>query len=140
MITPDTRIDYDRVSDVGLISVAEALNQAFGVGFFDANRDQKLVLIEALSFTLRDGGTFRENLLVVASGGCPVGLPPNFPATAPLETNEGLRLLAILHEAIVEDYSVALERISRGYETIDDYAGEAVLDRFVDPEELNVDR
>jgi hypothetical protein len=29
--------------------------------------------------------------------------------------------------------------IERG-ETIDDYAGEAVLDRYIDPEEMNTDR
>jgi hypothetical protein len=137
MTTADTRIDYDRISDISLPSVTEAVNQSFGVGFFDANTYQKLLLVETLAFTLRQGGSFRENLLAVASGGCPVSLP-DFSSTVALDNNEGLSLLALLHEAIVEDYSVAKHR--QLCETIDDYAGEAVLDRFKDPEELNIDR
>lgn len=137
MISADTRIDHDRSSDIPLSSVTEAVNHIFGVGLFGANLAQKWALVEAVAFTSRDGGAFRENLLAVASGGCPVALP-HFPVTLPLEINEGLKLLALLHEAIVEDCCAAKHRQQR--ETMDDYAGEDPLDRFKDPEELNTDR
>ncbi len=60
MMAPDTRIDHDRISDIVLPSVNEAMDQSFGVGFFDASTDQKLLLVEALAFTLRDGGRFEK--------------------------------------------------------------------------------
>jgi hypothetical protein len=132
MITADGRVDHDRISDIAIPSVTEAVNQSFGVGFFDSSTDQKLLLIEVLAFTLRDGGSFRENLLAVASGGCPV-VVPDISSTSALEVNEGLKLLALLHESIVEDYSVAKHRQQR--ETIDDYAGEDTLDRYKNPAE-----
>ncbi len=64
----------------------------------------------------------------MASGGSPVSLP-DVSSTEPLGVNEGLKLLAILNEAIVEDYSVkyAINSTSERVETIDDYAGEAIL-------------
>ncbi len=105
MISENTCVNYERISDIILPSIAEAVFQSFGLNFCSANLDQKLVLLEALAFTLRDGGEFRQNLLTVASGGSPVGLP-DISSTLPLGINEGLELMTVLHAAIIEDYSV----------------------------------
>jgi hypothetical protein len=118
MISENTCVNYERISDIILPSVAEAVFQSFGLDFCDSSLDEKLVLLEALAFTLRDGNSFRENLLAVASGGSPVGLPNIF-STAPLEVNEALKLMAALQAAIVEDYSVKCAK-SQPQEAIDD--------------------
>lgn len=104
MITEETRIDYERVGEIEEPSVSSALSALFGTEFCEANLDQKLALLEAVAYSLREGGSFRENLMGV------VGCGPEMPEVltyAAIQTNEGLKLLAVLQVAIVEGYSVA---------------------------------
>lgn len=113
MTTENTRIDYERIDDIILPSVTEAVTESFGVDFCAADLDQGLVLLEALAFTLRNGGSFRENLVTAASwGSCLVALP-EIPTTTALQVNEGLKLIGMLQATIVEGYSVlaASERL-----------------------------
>lgn len=106
MITEDTRIDidYERIDDVILPSVSAVLSDAFGADFSLASQEERLLLIEAVAFSLREGGEFCDNLRAVV-GHAP-DMPHNIYTSAAVGTNEGLKLLAILQVAIVEDYSV----------------------------------
>lgn len=141
MITEDTRIDYERIGEIDVPSVSSVLSTFFGSEFENANLDQKLALLEAVACTLREGGSFSGNLMAVV--GCGPDMPDAFrdvatQASAEIQINEGLKLMAVLQVAIAEGYSVKYAKF-QPQETIDDYAGEAVLDRFKDPEEFNTD-
>ncbi|MEG4915763.1 hypothetical protein [Microcoleus sp. B7-D4] len=96
MISEDTRIDHERITEDDVPSVSSALSALFGAEFCEANLDQKLALLEAVAYSLREGGSFFENLMGVI--GCGLDTPG-------IQTNEGLRLMAVLQVAIVEGYS-----------------------------------
>ncbi len=142
--------DADSTATSLLPSVIELLEQTFAAGFSEANLKQKLALIEAIALTLREGGCFLERLMGIkrTESNIPTSVPfqsfvnlrlkPGVLTPAPLQVNEGLKLMAVLHAAIVEDYYVAKYNNGKR-ETIDDYAGEAIIDRYIDPEELNID-
>ncbi len=99
MIAEDASIDP--------LSVFSVLFRVFGSEFCDATLDQRLVLLEAVAYSLRQGGDFYENLRGVA--GCGPEMPPAILGLtgAKLPTNEGLKLMVAIHVAIVEGYSVA---------------------------------
>ncbi|MEG3859192.1 hypothetical protein [Microcoleus sp. herbarium12] len=104
MITEETRIDYERIGEIDEPSVSSVLLTLFGTEFNEASLDQKLALLEAVAYSLREGGSFRENLMGV------VGCGPDMPevlTSAAVQTNEGLKLMAVLQVAIVDGYSVA---------------------------------
>jgi hypothetical protein len=105
MITEDTRIDYERIGEIDEPSVSSVLLSLFGSEFCHAMQHERLVLMEAIAFSLRVGGAFSENLCAIRSG---VNLPQAIFTRAEVERNEGLKLLAVLQVAIVEGYSVAL--------------------------------
>ena len=102
MITEDTRIDYERIGEIDEPSVSTVLSSLFGSEFGQASLDQKLALLEAVAYSLREGGSFRENLMGVV--GCGPEMPEVFTFAA-IKTNEGLQLIAVLHVVIVESYS-----------------------------------
>jgi hypothetical protein len=97
--------DLARIAGILLPSVPEVLEQTFGSDFCEADLDQKLTLVETIVYTLREGGYFHENLMDVICSGEGVDVP-DIPVTAPLQVNEGLKLMGALQAAIVEDYSV----------------------------------
>jgi hypothetical protein len=104
MITEDTRIDLDRISDYDSPSVSSVLSRSFGEGFAEATLNQRLALIETIAYTLRDGGGFRDNLRAVLTDG--IEMPCGIYTNAEIQANEGLALIGKLLSAIVEDYSV----------------------------------
>ncbi len=104
MIAEETRIDYERISEIDEPSVSSVLLTLFGIEFSEASLDQKLALLEAVAYSLREGGSFRENLMVVVD--CDPDMPEVL-TSATVQTNEGLKLMAVLQVAIVEGYSVA---------------------------------
>lgn len=108
MITEDTRIDYERIGDILDPSVSVVLSDAFGSDFSRASQDERLLLMEAVAFSLREGGRFCDNLRAVV--GCAPDLPHDIYTGAGLGTNEGLKLLAILQVAIVESFQFWLTK------------------------------
>ncbi len=104
MITKDTRIDYERAGDITSPSVSKALSDVYGSDFGRASQDERLVLLEAIAFSLRVGGAFCDNLRNVVSDD--LDMPCGIFTSTKVERNEGLKLLAILQVAIVEGYSV----------------------------------
>lgn len=110
MITEDTRIDYERVGDIIPPSVSTVLFEAFGSDFSRTDRNELLVLLEAIALNLRDEGAFCDSLRAVV--GHDIDMPFGIYTFAAVGKNEGLKLLAILQVAIVESYSVlANERL-----------------------------
>lgn len=57
------------------------------------------------------------------------------------QNSVGCQAFAYLHKLLLDLFAIDLAGENNlKKETIDDYAGEAVLDRYIDPEELNIDR
>ncbi|MCC3410553.1 MULTISPECIES: hypothetical protein [unclassified Microcoleus] len=102
MITEDTRIDYERVGDITSPPVFKVLSDVYGSDFGDATQEERLVLVEAIAYSLRVGGAFRDNLRNVVNGD--LDMPCGIFTSAGVGRNEGLKLLAILQVAIVECY------------------------------------
>lgn len=88
---------------VAPLSVSSVLFEHFGFEFSEARQDEKLILLEAIAFSLRLGGAWCENLCAIRCGS---HLPKSVFTRAPLERNEGLKLLAVLNVAIIEGYAV----------------------------------
>ena len=86
-------------------SVSAVLRGVYGSEFDRASQKERLLLVEAIAFSLRVDCEFNESLSLI------FGKPPNMPTaiytSAKVERNEGLKLLAVLQVAIVEGYSVA---------------------------------
>lgn len=86
-------------------SVSNVLREAYGAEFECATQTERLVFLEAIAFSLRVDCEFNESLALI------FGTPPNIPAAiytpAKLGRNEAIKLLAVLHVAIVEGYAVA---------------------------------
>lgn len=112
MITEDTRIDYERIGEIDPPSVSAAISDTFGSDFSRADRDELLILLEAIALNLREEGSFYDSLRAVAGSG--LDMPCGIYTHAAVGTNEGLKLLAILQVAIIESYSVlaANERLA----------------------------
>lgn len=97
-------IDYERIGEIEDPSVSTVLLSVFGSEFCEASLDQKLALLEGIAYSLREGGSFRENLISVL--GCGLEMPiADIRTSAAIQTNEGLKLMAMLQVAIVEEYS-----------------------------------
>jgi hypothetical protein len=109
MITEYTCIDLERIGEYDPPSVSSVLSESLD----EPTLEQKLVLMEAVTYTLRDGGRFCDNLRAVLIGSI-VEMPCGIYTNAGISVNEGLALMGKLHSAIVEDYSVlaANERLA----------------------------
>jgi len=83
-------------------SVSSVLTDVYGLEFERASQSDRLVLMEAIAFSLRVGDEFNENLSLM---GTPSHMPAAIYTSAKLERNEGLKLLAVLQVAIVEGYA-----------------------------------
>ena len=95
-------------------TVSEVLFNAFGSDFSEATQRQRLLLLEAVAFSLRSGRSWRANLDSIRyDSRYDSPLPESIFIRAEITTNEGLKLMAILNVAIVEGYSVlaASERL-----------------------------
>jgi hypothetical protein len=95
-------------------TVSEVLFNAFGSDFSGATQDTRLLLLEAIAFSLRTGCAWEDSLGSVYSRAKAPEMPALYFCSAEMTRNEGLKLLAILNVAIVEGYSVlvASERLS----------------------------
>lgn len=103
MITENTRIDPERIGDIIIPSVSAVLSKAYGSEFSDASQKERLLFVEAIAFCLRVDCEFNEALSLIF--GEHLNLPASVYTRAKVETNEGLKLLAVLQGAIVEAYS-----------------------------------
>jgi hypothetical protein len=85
-------------------SVSAVLRDAYGAEFERATQTERLAFLEAIAFSLRVDCEFWESLALI------FGTPPSVPASiyspAELGRNEALKLLAVLHVAIIEGYAV----------------------------------
>lgn len=106
MITEHTRIDYERIGDIATPFVHTVLVEVYGPDFCRANTEECLLLLETIAFSLRVGGAFSDNLRAVVGDG--PDMPCGIYTPAGVGRDEGLKLLAMLHVAIVERYSVAV--------------------------------
>lgn len=103
-MTEDIRIE--RIGeDYTPPSVHSVLAQVYGSEFERASQDERLLFVEAISFSLRVECEFNESLSLIF--GRPPSLPASIYTSAKVEVNEGLKLLAVLQVAIVEGFSVA---------------------------------
>lgn len=92
-------------------TVSEVLSNAFRSDFSEATQEQRLLLVEAVAFTMRVGGAWGDNLCTLRY--CGTLLPLEIFTPAHLGRNEGSKLLAVLNVAIVEHYSVeAVNRVT----------------------------
>lgn len=87
-------------------TVSEVLTNAFRSDFSEATQPQRLLLIEAVAFSLRTGCSWQNTLRFVCSRARSPTMPALCFCLAEMTTNEGLELMAILNVAIVEGYSV----------------------------------
>jgi hypothetical protein len=87
-------------------TVSQVLANAFGADFSRATQEQRLLLVEAIAFSLRTGCAWQNSLGSVYSRAKVPKMPAVCFCLAGMSRNEGLRLLAVLSEAIVEGYSV----------------------------------
>jgi len=95
-------------------SVSETLSSIFGSDFSGATQKQRLLLLEAVAFSLRNGCSWSNNLHFVCARAKAPKMPEECFAFLQITTNEGLKLLAILNVAIVEGFAIsaATERLS----------------------------
>jgi len=96
-------------------TVSEALFNAFGSDFSTATQEQRLLLLEAVALTLRTGGGWSNTFHFVCSRARAPKMPKDCFPFLQISTNEGLKLLAVLHVAIVEGYALlaANERLRK---------------------------
>lgn len=104
MITQHSRIDYERIGDIATPLVRTVLLEVYGSDFCRASTEECLILMETVAFSLRVGGAFCDNLRAVVGDG--PDMPCGIYTPAGVARNEGLKLLAMLQAAIVENYSI----------------------------------
>ena len=89
-------------------TVSEVLSNAFGSDFSGATQEQRLLLLEAIAFSLRTGCDWQHSLGATYSRTGVPKMPALCFCLAEITRNEGLKLMVILNVAIVEGYSVVV--------------------------------
>ncbi len=95
------RFDPERIGDIIESSVSDCLFQMFGSDLSGADVEQKLVLIEVVAYSLREGGSFRKNLIDTLSWSGRPEMPEVYTSLA-LQEDEGYKLFALLSKAILD--------------------------------------
>lgn len=100
-MTINSRIDHNRISDIIEDSVSDCLFELFGSDLRRADTDQRLVLLETVAYSLREGGSFRQNLIDTVRWSDRLDMPEVYTSLA-LQEEEGYKLLSILLKAILD--------------------------------------